>query len=357
MDAIGGVVGSAVGGPIGGAIGSQLGGYLGGNSDVEQAYGTQAAGAQRAGQFNQEYSQKAIDMLKQNYADMSAGYQPFIQSGQGAQSALNRTFGLNAEGKQGSTGAFGLLDFLDSTEGRIRYGGALNRLKAKTQGDIKIGSGRDYNRAALPTEPGSREYDATHGTRYFEGTGGNVLVSGVDDVSQLYEQSPGYKYQQEEAAKAVQREASARGYLNSPRLLQQLGTTAQGIAAQDYKNFESGITDSFRSYQSRLANLSGQGLNAQNAQSQVGAQYNLPAAGYMSGIGDALANSQLSSANAMGQGQAAQLAYNNQQTAQLSQTMQGLGGYLGNQFGVMNGAPAGELPVPNFGSGYLGGFF
>jgi hypothetical protein len=98
-----------------------------------------------------------------------------------------------------------------------------------------------------PREPGAFEPDRLGGGPGGGGPGvvpgpappgaGNILQPGgprIGFTAEDYEQSPGYQWQVDEAQKAVERMASARGYRLSPRAAQEFAKEAQGLAQQDY---------------------------------------------------------------------------------------------------------------------------
>ena len=68
------------------------------------------------------------------------------------------------------------------------------------------------------------------------GQGGveNALLSFTPEA---YEQSPGYQFQVDEAQRAIENMASARGYRLSPRALKEFSQKAQGLARTDYGNW------------------------------------------------------------------------------------------------------------------------
>jgi len=62
----------------------------------------------------------------------------------------------------------------------------------------------------------------------------NALVSFRQDA---FKESPGYQWQVDQAQKATERMAAARGYRLSPRAISEFSDQAQGLASQDYENW------------------------------------------------------------------------------------------------------------------------
>lgn len=108
----------------------------------------------------------------------------------------------------------------------------------------------------------------------------------ADKISNL----PGYQAELSQGIDAIAKNASAKGYLGSGRLLKELGSYGQGTLSQFYGN-----------ELSRLAGLAGAGQNAasQSAQGSMGLGNNL--ASLYQSLGDTRANSALASGNALAQ--------------------------------------------------------
>jgi hypothetical protein len=101
---------------------------------------------------------------------------------------------------------------------------------------------------------------------------------------------PGVQFQYQQGLDAIQRAASAKGMLNSGRLLQSLADYGQGLASQQY-----GET------LSRLAGLAGMGQASATGQASAFGQLGQGVAGLKQGLGDTLANSYLAGGNALAQ--------------------------------------------------------
>jgi hypothetical protein len=212
------------------------------------------------------------------------------------------------------------------------------------------------------TNPGVTANSATTLSKYFSTPEYNLLFGNsgkaVDpNASPLerFQADPGYQFMMDEGVKARNAAASAGGYLNSPRLLQELQTYGQGVGNQEFGNYRNRLTDSFRSYQNRLGQLAGLGATmGQNASNQavnqgyqlggLNTQLGNSVAGIYQGIGDAYSNSALAS----GQARASSYAMDQNAANQRSQGFAQLGGALGSYFGGPLGGVAG---------GALGSFF
>lgn len=84
-------------------------------------------------------------------------------------------------------------------------------------------------------DPATGEYiTPPEGATAVPGGAQNALISFTPEA---YEQSPGYQWQVDEAQKAVERMAAARGYRLSPRAAEEFMNQAQGLAKTDYYNW------------------------------------------------------------------------------------------------------------------------
>lgn len=100
-----------------------------------------------------------------------------------------------------------------------------------------------------------------------------TYVSGADP----YQASPGYQFQRDEGAKALERGAAARGRQFSGRQSKDLVRFGQNVAASDYgRNFN------------RLAHVAGIGQQAVGAGNAAGAQYVNNATNVLGNVGNAL---------------------------------------------------------------------
>jgi hypothetical protein len=77
-----------------------------------------------------------------------------------------------------------------------------------------------------------------------------------------FETSPGYQFRVDEATKAIERSAAARGALRSGATMDALQRRVQGVATSEYEN-----------YANRLAALAGVGENANAGSASAGANY------------------------------------------------------------------------------------
>jgi len=104
-----------------------------------------------------------------------------------------------------------------------------------------------------------------------------------------FEESPGYRFRVDEATKAIERSAAARGSLRSGATMDALQRRVQGVASDEYENFAN-----------RLAALAGVGQNANAGSANAGANY---AAGTAQGAA-AQGNIALAAGNARASGYA-----------------------------------------------------
>jgi hypothetical protein len=118
-----------------------------------------------------------------------------------------------------------------------------------------------------------------------------------------FQQSPGFKFQTDQALGAANRAASAGGMLGSPQEQQQIAGTVNGMANQDYYN-----------YLNHVMSMYGQGLNGEQGLAQMGAN---ATNNYADNLQSALMSQ-------------AQLAYAGQADQNMSQmgSLGGIGGFL-----------------------------
>lgn len=113
-----------------------------------------------------------------------------------------------------------------------------------------------------------------------------------------FETSPGYRFRVDEATKAIERSAAARGSLRSGATMDAINRRVQGVASSEYENFTS-----------RLMQLAGLGSNATAGTAAAGSDYaaGTRATAAMSGdaairAGDARASGYANTGNAINQG-------------------------------------------------------
>jgi hypothetical protein len=135
-----------------------------------------------------------------------------------------------------------------------------------------------------------------------------------NQVSQGYQQSPGYQWQQEQGMNAANNAAAAGGMIGSPQHQQQAATMTQGLANQDYWNYMSNALGS-------SSGMFGAGLNGMSGLNNM--QYKT---GYHASneLANSLGNSLLTQANN---------AYAGQQNENESEG--GLFGSLGSMAGMV----------------------
>lgn len=154
-----------------------------------------------------------------------------------------------------------------------------------------------------------------------------------------FQESPGYQFQQDEMAKAQNRQAASKGYLDSPRLAMELQERGGQLANQEFGKYQAQVTDSFRTYQNKLAGVTGIGVGVasqtsnqqfQAGQSQANAEMSTAQqiAQQYQWMGTASANAQL----AQGQAQAQGMMYGQQYQNQMMGNLAGIGQQLASGF-------------------------
>lgn len=106
-----------------------------------------------------------------------------------------------------------------------------------------------------------------------------------------FETSPGYRFRVDEATKAIERSAAARGNLRSGATMDAIQRRVQGVASDEYEN-----------YANRLAALAGVGQTATNATSAAGQAYAGQQSQTNMAAGNARASAYANTGNAINQG-------------------------------------------------------
>jgi len=106
-----------------------------------------------------------------------------------------------------------------------------------------------------------------------------------------FEASPGYQFRMDEATKAIERSAAARGSLRSGATMDALQRRAQGVASDEYQN-----------YANRLAALAGVGQTANASNAAAGQAYAQQQTATNMAAGQARASAYTNTGNAINQG-------------------------------------------------------
>lgn len=122
----------------------------------------------------------------------------------------------------------------------------------------------------------------------YRAAGTQGLAQFQQSIGPSFQQSPGYQFAFDEGRRAIDQNASARGMLNSGARLRELTRYGQGIANQEYGN-----------YQNRLAALAGIGQSATGTTAQLGAQTAANVGNAYTQGGQAAAQGQIGQANAI----------------------------------------------------------
>ena len=121
----------------------------------------------------------------------------------------------------------------------------------------------------------------------YRAAGTQGLQQFQSSIGPSFQQSPGYQFAFDQGVQAIDRGASARGLLGSGARLKELTRYGQGVANQEYGN-----------YQNRLAALSGIGQTATNTGAGLGAQTAQGVGNAIMQGGQAQAQGQTGAANA-----------------------------------------------------------
>lgn len=109
---------------------------------------------------------------------------------------------------------------------------------------------------------------------------GRVALGGLQDEDYMrdftmsdYQQDPGYQFRLDEANKAIERSAAARGGLNSGATMKALARYSQDYAANEYQNAYNRFNSDRDRRFNRLASIAGIGQTAQGATATAGQNY------------------------------------------------------------------------------------
>jgi hypothetical protein len=126
------------------------------------------------------------------------------------------------------------------------------------------------------------------------GVGGQITTGTTGGAGSGYggfEASPGYQFRMDEAMKAIERSAAARGGLRSGATMDALQRRAQGVASGEFEN-----------YANRLAALAGVGQSATGSTAQAGQNYASGASQAITNAGNARASAYQNVGNSINAG-------------------------------------------------------
>ena len=107
---------------------------------------------------------------------------------------------------------------------------------------------------------------AQNGLQGYYNTPGYQLTNGMGAVNQ-FQTSPGYQFAVNEALGQVQRQGASRGLLDSGAGLRAMTDRAQGMAQQEFNNWQQNQQNQYNQYQNRLAGLASGPTGADQAYS------------------------------------------------------------------------------------------
>lgn len=188
---------------------SLLGGIRDAEIEVDKAYG------KGTGQLLEQYTQSRTDLTTYLGQAISDGNQ-WASAGLEAYEQMN----------QANTDPMaGLTTYLNSADYRLFYGG-------------EGGAGGDPNQSAL----------------------------------ERFKESPDYQYRLNQSLDAINRRASVGGYLNDPRLSQELMAQGGEMASQEWGAYNDRLAANYNAYNSRLASTAQIGFQAMQGNQQIQGQ-------------------------------------------------------------------------------------
>lgn len=290
------------------AIGAGLGSALLGSSSAKSA--------QRA----QEQAAQAQIMLEGNiFQATSKKFQPFLNSGNRAQQALDYEMGLGELPTFGAT-APKIVEFTDTPAPTAAPANALAFPGADpySRGQGGIGGGAVTQQEPLTKYRVNGEVFNTHeaAKQYANAnkTGGTEYRG--------FQATPGYDFRVSEAMDAVEGSAAAGGTLNSGATLKALQQRGNALANQEYDN-----------YLNRLTNQAQAGQAAAGNFATAGANFAAGGSNALANIGNAGAAGAIGQSNALMNGINTGLGIWNYQNQRAANTNNSGGGIFGGLFG------------------------
>jgi hypothetical protein len=164
--------------------------------------------------------------------------------------------------------------------GATLYGANANSNAAQTQANaLQAAAGQQQQSADNSLNFLRYAYDTSRGDQApYRAMGQQALGVAGGQVLGGFQPSPGYQFAQNEAMRAVQNSAAARGMLNSGATMKALQDRAGQLANQEYGN-----------WYNRVAGLANVGQTATNQSGAAAQQFGQGAAGVATGLGNSLA--------------------------------------------------------------------
>ena len=97
------------------------------------------------------------------------------------------------------------------------------------------------------------------------GTGTSSGASGTDSTYGGFTTSPGYQFRIDEATKAIERSAAARGALASGATMKSINNSVQGVASDEYGNYVNGLMSIAGLGQTATSGTASAGTSAANS--------------------------------------------------------------------------------------------
>ena len=255
-------------------------------------------------------------------------YEPFYQTGLGANNALAFEMGLGGRPTVGGT-APTIETFTTTTPGTTPAEGYYNPQLGGSPGD-RTYTGATPGTAATSTT-GYRVGDKTFASMEEAQAYANANQTGGSEY-RGFQATPGYQFQLDQGNASVNALAGAKGGLNSGATMQALSQFNQGLANQEYGN-----------YLSRLMSMAGGGQAAAGGQAGAAQSAASGVSNAYSGIGNALSAGSIGVGNAISGGINNQIGMWNYQKAMQPQGQQ-QGGFLG---GIFGGGGGTTMPKAN----------
>lgn len=179
-------------------------------------------------------------------------------------------------------------------------GGAIQANGAKKAANTQAASADRATQAQADQYYQTREDQAPYREAGYKALTGaeNLLASYKAPSIDAFKSDPYYQWEQQEAAKAVQGSAAARGGLYSGATLRRLGDRAQMVARGGLTDYSNRQESAFGNQYNRFASLAGIGQTGVSQTGNAGMNFANNVSGNLIGAGNALAAGSLASSNA-----------------------------------------------------------
>jgi len=259
----------------------------------------QSDAASTAAQTQANAANRATELQQQNYQSNWSAQAPYRSAGYNALAQLQWLMGMQPSayslGQTVGTSATGLTPSAIGNLERAEASGIDPSLIGDLQAIYAKWDAEDAAKA------GQQQASISPSEAGFVPTGQFGSLNQTFNADSL-KNDPGYQYRMDEANKALQRSAAAKGGLLSGGTLRGLSSLNQNLASQEYQNAYNRFSNDQTTRYNRLANLAGLGQTATNMTGQLGQASTNAISDYMTQAANANAAGTLGKASAWNSG-------------------------------------------------------